>query len=99
MIVTVTPTIMDGTVVRWHYDETPLAELSSHQPQVSASRNGVLVHGYLHTIPAEVLATAKDVCAQLKRDRRADVQHLATHRQRRMFGPYEPVGAEREAAG
>lgn len=99
MIVTVTPTIMDGTVVRWYYDETPLAELSSHQPQVSASRHGVLVHAYLHTLPDGLLTLAQDVCRQLQRDRDADVRHLATHRRRSLFGPYEPIPAGQGAVG
>lgn len=99
MIITVSPTIMDGTVVRWYHDRTPLDALHAHQPAVSASRNGVLVHGYLDAIGDDVLGAAKDVQQLLARNRYADVQHLATHRQRGMFGPYEPIPVAQESAG
>lgn len=84
MIVTVTPTIQDGTVVRWYLNESA-AEL--RREVVSASRNGVLVNGYLHEIPAEVMADAQAAYEALRHDRRAEVAHLATHRHRGLFGP------------
>lgn len=99
MIVTVTPTIMDGQVVRWYRDSLALDDILSAEPVVSASRNGVLIGGYLHQVPADVLALAQDVHANLARDRNAPVQQLATHRKRRMFGPYEPIAAEQETVG
>ncbi|MBM0235940.1 hypothetical protein JNW88_00360 [Micromonospora sp. ATA32] len=98
MIVTVTPTIGDGTVVRWYHDSAPLDALS-HIATVSASRNGVLISGYLHEVPDDVMAAAKEVWQQLQRDHNADVQHLATHRKRRMFGPYEPITEAQETRG
>jgi len=91
MIVTVSPTIMDGTVVRWYPDTTPLDAILSVEPIVSASRNGVLIGTYLHHVPQDVLALAQNVYANLRRDHNAPVQHLATHRRRGLFGPYEPV--------
>lgn len=98
MIVTVTHTIMDGPVVSWYYDQTPLDAIPAHQAQVSASRNGVLVHGYLGTIGEDVLALARDVHSRLAASRGYDPRHLATHRRRGMFGPYEPVTAPAQPA-
>lgn len=98
MIVTIAPTIGDGTVVRWYHDSAPLDALP-HIATVSASRNGVLVSGYLHEVPEDVMAAARDTYETLRRNRDADVRHLATHRKRRMFGPYEPIAAEQETVG
>lgn len=98
MIVTVTPTIGDGTVVRWYADSAPLDALS-HIAMVSASRNGVIVSGYLHEVPDDVMAAARDTYETLRRNRDADVRHLATHRKRRMFGPYEPIADKPEVVG
>lgn len=39
MIVTVTPTAMSGTVVRWYHPSA--IDSPSQQPLISASRNGV----------------------------------------------------------
>ncbi|MEU2699565.1 hypothetical protein [Micromonospora aurantiaca (nom. illeg.)] len=91
MIVTVTHTLMDGTVVRWYPDSTTLDQLPAAKPQLSASRNGVLIGGYLHQVPADVLALAQNVHTNLHHDHNAPVQHLATHRRRGWAGPYEPV--------
>lgn len=90
MIVTVTPTIMDGTVVRWYATENPEG---LGEPQVSVSRNGVLVSGYLHEVPEAVLAQAQELHRRWRRDRDAwpDVRKLATHRRRGILGPLEPV--------
>ncbi|MFG1659055.1 hypothetical protein ACGFIY_21235 [Micromonospora chersina] len=96
MIVTVTPTIMDGTVVRWYSSEDAV---EYGREMCSASRNGVRVNGYLTDVPADVLAAAQQAYEALRRDDRTDVGHLATHRQRGLFGPYEPVPAKQEAAG
>lgn len=91
MIVTVTSTVMDGTVVRWHRS---LQAAEHHRPILSASRNGVQTHNdvYLHEIPAEVLRTANDAYEKLRRDRAADVRHLATHVNRGPSnGPLIPI--------
>jgi len=93
-VVTVTPTICDGTVVRWHRDVNAAA---NHRTVVSASRNGVSIHTeYLHEVPADWLTAANAAYEQLRRNRNADVGHLATHRNSIVRnGPLVPV--EREA--
>lgn len=80
-VVTVTPTIMDGTVVRWHAGGS--AE-EAGRALVSASHSGVMIHGdvFLHDLPAAWLEAAQDACARIKGGR--DVSRLATHR--RPFG-------------
>jgi len=90
MIVTVTSTIMDGTVVRW-YRTLPDAQI--HRPILSVSRAGVRVHDvYLHEVPDEALAIAQDAWAVLRRDPRHDVRYLATHVNRGPSnGPLVPV--------
>ncbi|MBM0257360.1 hypothetical protein [Micromonospora sp. 4G55] len=93
MIVTVTHTIMDGAVVRWYRPDMPLDQLLTARPAISASREGVLVNAYLHEVPEFVLALAQNIHATFQRNPNAPVQHLATHRRRGMFGPYEPVPA------
>lgn len=89
MVVTVTPTIMDGTVVRWYRSIEPAmadATLAVARGELlSASRDGVLVRCYLHEVPDDVLRAAREAYQQLKRDRNADLRHLATHRRARLF--------------
>ena len=96
MIVTVTPTIMDGTVVRWYHNENAV---EYGREMVSASRNGVRVNGYLTDVPGDVLSAAQQAYETLRRDDRTDISHLATHRRRGLFGPLEPIAETREAAG
>ncbi len=43
MIARITPTVMDGIVVRW----TP--DVANHKHEISASRNGVAVDGWIVT--------------------------------------------------
>jgi hypothetical protein len=95
-VVTVTPTIMDGTVVRWHPD---LNAATHRRPWISASRNGVSVHTtYLTDVPDEVVTAAREAYEVLRRDRHADLQHLATHRDSVVLnGPLVP--ADREVRG
>jgi hypothetical protein len=90
MIVTVTSTVMDGTVVRWYTSEC--AEDLGRE-QVSVSRNGVLVNGYLHEVPESVLNQAKQLHEgwQVNRDAWPDVDRIATHKRRGFLGPLEPV--------
>lgn len=94
VIVTVTPTLGDGTVVRWYETEADAAN-NAIQPLVSASRNGVLVSTYLHVVPTEVMEAAQTVYVNLRRDPDTDMGYLATHRRRGLFGPLEPVQADR----
>lgn len=80
MIVIVTPTVMDGTVVRWYR-----ADGGPGEAVLSASRNGVKVRAYLHEVE-EALPAARAVYETLRADRNADVSHLATHR---WAGPFD----------
>jgi hypothetical protein len=89
VVVTVTATVMDGTVVRWHRN-TAAAE-DCRAELASASRNGVLVRGYLHELPPGVLVAAERVHERLSADRRADFRYLATHRRDGLAGPLVPV--------
>jgi len=74
-IVTVTATIMDGTVVRW-YGSLRAAE--NHREIISASRNGVM-GGDTYITPAD-FAAAWSAHEELVRYPYADMRHLATHR-------------------
>jgi hypothetical protein len=89
-VVIVTPTIMDGTVVRWYRS---LDTAQNRVEMASASRNGVMISGYVHDVPACVLAAAGRAWEQLRRGGPSDaVCQLATHRRSRgLFGPLEPV--------
>lgn len=73
MIVTITPTVMDGTVLRW-YD----ADDDAGQPVMSVSRNRVSVLEQDRVSPGDVRAAA-EAHAALKADRYADVRSYATH--------------------
>jgi hypothetical protein len=87
MICTVTPTIMDGTVVRWFFAGDPMADNPAVQPAVSASRNGVMIGIFLHQVPPAVLAQANEAF-EILRDGgpRELVQAMATHRRTKVFG-------------
>ena len=73
MIVTITPTVMDGTVLRWYPRDD-----ASGQPAMSVSRNRVEVHEKDLLGPEHVQAAA-EAHAALKADRYADVTGYATH--------------------
>lgn len=81
MIVTITPTVMDGTVLRW-YD----ADDDRGQPVLTVSRNRVEVYRK-GAIDAEVLRAACEAHAELKRNRLADVRKYATHMRLRPGAP------------
>lgn len=83
--VTVTPTIGDGTVVRWYASE---AAMDYMQPTISASRNGVLGHGGDY-ISGEVFTAAWAAHQRLAQG--LDVDDLATHRRHGLMGPYERI--------
>jgi hypothetical protein len=82
MIVIVTPTIMDGVVVRWYVSE---ASAENGRERISVSRNGVMVNGYLHEVPDDIFALANEIYLTWKRDPNAwpDIQKAATHRRTR----------------
>lgn len=85
----VTHTVGDGTVVRWYHT---LAAAENHQVLLSASRNGVMIHGnvFWHDIPRHWLAAAE--LARVHLTRGQDVTHFATHRHDRFpNGPLVPV--------
>lgn len=86
MIVTITPTVMDGTVLRW-YDADDPAEVTGSQPVMSVSRNRVDVLDQNRVQPAAAQAAA-EAYAELKANRYADVRGYATHyRTRRGLTP------------
>lgn len=89
IVCTVTPTIMDGTVVRWYRS---VSDAENRNEMLSASRNGVLVRGYLHEVPAEALARANEAF-EILRDKgpRELVQGMATHRRMALGGGLERV--------
>lgn len=74
LIVTYTPTIMAGPVIRWHTSEYGAKHV---KPIVSASRNGVRVEAYLSDIPDGLLDLARGTWHALRHGE--DMQHLATH--------------------
>lgn len=88
MIVIATPTIMDGTTIRWYTDE---ATVERHDPVASASRNKV--EFYQDDVPAHVRDAAQAAGRELAKDRDADVRHYATHT-KTLFGPLTPVNRE-----
>lgn len=91
-VVVATPTVMDGTVVRWFRSMTAYAH---HQPSVSASRARVSVHDdEYQTLPQEWIALAMDVHRQLARDSHANVDHVVTHRREIGSDRLIPVQAE-----
>lgn len=73
-VITVTATIMDGTVVRW-FDSLDAAE--RNDPVVSASRTMVVRHR--KPVPAEWDAAAQEVFRTLDYDRNFDLRYMATH--------------------
>ena len=86
-VVMVTPTIGDGTVVRWYVDE-PAAEAGNEF--MSASRNGVLIQTYLGNVPEGMVQSARDIHQALTEGR--EVGHAATHRRTRLLGgSVEPI--------
>lgn len=89
-VITVTATVMDGQVARWH---RTVEAATIHRAMLSASRNGVSVHAeYLTDVPQEWIDAARAAHAELAADRGADMRRLATHRNRGFGnGPLVPV--------
>lgn len=95
-VVTVTTTIIDGTVVRWY---RTVGQAENRRPVLSASRRGVRVHAeYLTDLPPAWIDAAKAAHKRLSGSPDADVNDLATHRQRMVHGtrsgPLEPISKE-----
>ena len=90
-VVTCTPTIMDGFVVRWYRSE---AAAQMGNEIVSASRNGVRVNTFIGTGDAyravsDLLVHAWAVMRMIQRGE--DVRHLATHRLSLLGGDIERI--------
>ena len=91
-VVTVTPTISDGVVVRWHMS---LGAAGGGYPVLSASRNAVIVHeatlrsDAAHEALRQLLDHAFAVQVRIRRG--DDVRDLATHERRGLTGPMVPV--------
>jgi hypothetical protein len=80
-----TPTVMDGTVVRWYAD---LAAHERGEEVASASRNGVRLAEDVHP---RIRDAAEAAHRELARNRDADVRHYTTHTGSRRDG-LVPVG-------
>lgn len=91
-VVIVTPTIMDGQVVRWY---RTVQQAQHGEPSLSVSRNGVLLNSYLHELPPELLAIAEDLRRSMLAGR--DVSHAATHQRRYGSFAVEPIEENRHA--
>lgn len=85
VVCTVTPTIGDGTVVRWYRSEIAAEH---RKVMVSASRNGVSVGEHLThgRVPSSIMAVATQAWSILSQDPDADMSGWATHRRERVFG-------------
>lgn len=95
-VITVDVAVMDGTVVRWFRS---LSAAETNRPTLSASRQGVMVHGeYLTSVPEAWIEAAKTAHRQLTRAPRADMTGLATHARRKALGvrsgPLDPISKE-----
>ena len=88
MVIIVTPTIMDGQVVRWYAGKNAA---ENDDEMLSASSNGVRVFVYLDDVSDEVMAQAKAAYETLRTG--GDVQHLATHRVGMFTRALEPIEA------
>jgi ABC-type uncharacterized transport system permease subunit len=71
MIVTLTPTILDGVVLRWYENET------DRKPVMSVSRNRIEV--YADEVDPVARENATAAFRELARNSTADVRHYATH--------------------
>jgi hypothetical protein len=76
MIVTVTPTVMDGTVLRWFDTDDP--EQAIGAPLLSVSHHRLDVRDGAE-VPEDVQRAAIEAFAELRTDRLADVRRFATH--------------------
>lgn len=95
-VITVDVAVMDGTVVRWFRS---LSAAETNRPTVSASRQGVMVHGeYLTSVPEVWIEAARAAHRKLTRAPRADMTSLATHQRRTVLGarsgPLDPITKE-----
>lgn len=87
MIVTTTPTIMDGQVLRWYLSE---AAAKDRWEIVSASRNSIIISGDPH-LTDTILGDARRAHRRLAAGE--DVTDMATHR-RGPRGSLIPLAAD-----
>lgn len=85
MIVTLTPTVLDGIVLRWY----PIEDAAG-QPAVTVSRNRIEVNA---DVDLTVRENATAAFRELSRNPTADVRHYATHLRTRHG--LTPIGDER----
>ena len=85
MIVTLTPTVLDGIVLRWYPTED-----ATGTPAVTVSRNRIEVTA---DVPPLVRENAAAAFRELARNPTADVRHYATHL--RTKHGLTPIGDER----
>jgi hypothetical protein len=76
MIVTITPTPLDGTVLRWF--DTGDADGATGAPLVSVSHHRLEVRAGAE-VPEDVQRAAIEAFIVLRADRLADVRRFATH--------------------
>lgn len=94
-VITVTPTIMDGQVVRWFHS---LHAAENMQPVVTASRNGItvdtngVVRGRAEVDALKALIEEAHLAAYAL-ERGTDCRDLATHVRGGWTGPLVPVFA------
>lgn len=89
LVVTVTPTIMSGTVVRW-FESLDHAERC--HPFLSASRDEVITH-VEGVVTPDLRQQVDAVQAALKVGNRETVERLATHRREGLIGPIVEVAS------
>lgn len=79
MVVTSTPTISNGTVLKWWLAQGARTGEPGVQPEMSASRHGVLVNTYLHIIPAAALDQAHEAHRLLAAGDAVAASRIVTH--------------------
>ena len=99
MIVIVDNTAWVGLVVRWSLTDRPEACSELIQPDLSASREGVMVGAFLHRVEGPLLDDAKRLHLALAEGDPGELQRIRsavpTHVRVRGGGAPVPVGAGR----
>ncbi|MFD5089377.1 hypothetical protein ACFWMR_02160 [Amycolatopsis thailandensis] len=89
LVVTVTPTIMEGTVIRWYRSLS--AASTGGQAVASASRNGFSFFIMLTRADNPLIDAVRDAHDALAAGHVNEVETIATHRRHSLFGPLVPV--------
>jgi hypothetical protein len=90
-VVTHTPTIQDGPVVRWFRS---VDDAEAHRVTISASRNRVIVSAEFRTSSElTALVRAMQVASRVQGQilNGDDIHHVATHVRPRISAPFEEV--------